>query len=68
MFSLHPENYISGFRNIAQTGLDFVSGSSNAAPLDITKIAKDLQFTVVTSHNDTQVHITPVFHASFVSV
>lgn len=59
-------DYTGNALGTTQTGLDFVSGSSNAAPLDITKIAKDLQFTVVTSHNDTQVHITPVFDASFV--
>ncbi|CAM1372617.1 conserved hypothetical protein [Tenacibaculum litopenaei] len=49
-----------------QTGLSFVRGSANAAPLDLTRMAKDLQFTVTTSHNDTQVHLTPVFDASFV--
>ncbi|WP_440881321.1 LamG-like jellyroll fold domain-containing protein [Tenacibaculum sp. C7A-26P2] len=47
-------------------GLSFVSGISEAAPLDITKIAKDLQFTVITSANNTKVHLVPVFGASFV--
>ncbi|MFL0082324.1 LamG-like jellyroll fold domain-containing protein [Tenacibaculum maritimum] len=49
-----------------QKGLSFVRGISKAAPLDVTKVAKDLQYQLEVSNNDTQVHIIPVFDASFV--
>ncbi|WP_456243512.1 LamG-like jellyroll fold domain-containing protein [Tenacibaculum amylolyticum] len=47
-------------------GLEFVTGAANAAPLDITRLAKNLQYRVVVSHDNTQVHIDPVFDDSFI--
>ncbi len=42
-------------------GLSFVRGEDNAAPLDITRIAKDIDFITVTSKGNTEVQINPVF-------
>jgi len=42
-------------------GLSFVNGEDKAAPLDITRIAKEIDFTLVTATNNTVVQINPVF-------
>lgn len=47
-------------------GLSFTRGVGNAAPLDVTKIAKNVQFQILVSNGDTKVHIKPVLDASFV--
>ncbi|MFL0063384.1 LamG-like jellyroll fold domain-containing protein [Tenacibaculum maritimum] len=49
-----------------QKGLSFVRGISKAAPLDVAKVAKDLQYEIEVSNNNTQVHIIPIFNSSFV--
>ncbi|WP_435263659.1 LamG-like jellyroll fold domain-containing protein [Tenacibaculum sp. nBUS_03] len=59
-------DYTGNAIGTTQSGLSFVSGSAEAAPLDVSKVAKDMQFTVTTSDNDTKVHLIPVFNASFV--
>ena len=59
-------DYADNAVGTTEVGLSFVRGATNAAPLDITKLAKNLQYSIITSNNDTEVHIIPVFNASFI--
>ncbi len=43
------------------TGLTFVNGEENAAPLDVTRMIRDLQFTTIVSNGGTTININPLF-------
>ena len=65
-----PDEAIRDFTGNAhgtiQKGIRFVRGTNRAAPLDVGKIVKDIQFKVIISDNDTKVHLVPTFEANFV--
>ena len=54
-------DYTGNARGTTATGLSFVTGDANAAPLDISTTVKDFQFTSTVSNNNTKVNITPSF-------
>ncbi len=43
------------------TGLSFVTGEENAAPLDVSRMVQDLQFTTTVSNGGTIININPLF-------
>ncbi len=43
------------------TGLAFVNGEANAAPLDVSRMVQDLQFTTTVSNGGTTININPLF-------
>ncbi|MDY8135755.1 LamG-like jellyroll fold domain-containing protein [Aquimarina sp. 2201CG5-10] len=62
-----PDEAIRDFTGNAigttETGLSFVRGEGNAAPLDVTRMVQNLQFTITPSEGNTVLNIVPVFTA-----
>ncbi|MCT4639227.1 MAG: T9SS type A sorting domain-containing protein [Bacteroidales bacterium] len=54
-------DYTGNASGTKANGLSFVNGQSNAAPLDITRLAQNLQYTSACSVGNTVLNINPVF-------
>ncbi len=54
-------DYTGNSIGTTQNGLSFVTGEEAAAPLDITRMVQDLQFTISASVGNTVLNIVPVF-------